>query len=106
MALRRSSWRVLARTGNIGRFPTDNHFAAYAGVAPREVSSGDVIRHRLSRGGDRQLNYALHVIAITQIAMPKGKGRAFYDWKRADGRPGRKPSGRSNDAWPPSSTDN
>ncbi len=51
--------RILARTGNIGRFSTQNHFAAYAGAAPREVSSGDVIRHHLSRGGDRQLNYAL-----------------------------------------------
>ncbi|WP_435817806.1 transposase [Micromonospora chersina] len=41
--------------------------ASFAGVAPIEVSSGDVVRHRLSRAGDRQLNRALHVIAITQI---------------------------------------
>ena len=78
--------RILARTGAIERFPSDNHFAAYAGAAPREVSSGDVVRHRLSRGGDRQLNYALHVIAITQIAMKAGQGRVFYDRKRAEGK--------------------
>lgn len=78
--------RILARTGTIHRFPTQNHFAAYAGAAPREVSSGDVIRHRLSRGGDRQLNYALHVIAITQIAMTTGPGRVFYDRKRREGK--------------------
>ena len=78
--------RILARTGSIHRFPTQNHFAAYAGAAPREVSSGDVIRHRLSRGGDRQLNYALHVIAITQIAMTAGPGRVFYDRKRGEGK--------------------
>jgi transposase len=78
--------RILARTGTISRFPTQNHFAAYAGAAPREVSSGDVIRHRLSRGGDRQLNYALHVIAITQIAMTTGAGRVFYDRKRREGK--------------------
>lgn len=78
--------RILARTGNIERFPTENHFAAYAGAAPREVSSGDVKRHRLSRGGDRQLNYALHVIAITQIAMTASSGRVFYDRKRGEGK--------------------
>jgi len=78
--------RFLARTATIHRFPTQNHFAAYAGAAPREVSSGDVIRHRLSRGGDRQLNYALHVIAITQIAMTTGPGRVFYDRKRREGK--------------------
>lgn len=78
--------RILARTGSIYRFPTQNHFAAYAGAAPREVSSGDIIRHRLSRGGDRQLNYALHVIAITQIAMTTGDGRVFYDRKRSEGK--------------------
>ena len=78
--------RILARTGNVQRFPTDSHFAAYAGAAPREVSSGDMTRHRLNRGGDRQLNYALHVIAITQIAMPASPGRTFYDRKRSEGK--------------------
>lgn len=81
--------RILARTGIVHRFPTENHFAAYAGVAPREVSSGDVVRHRLSRGGDRQLNYALHMIALTQIAMKTGAGRAFYDRKRREGKTGK-----------------
>ncbi|WP_082764173.1 transposase [Frondihabitans sp. PAMC 28766] len=81
--------RILGRTGIVHRFPTENHFAAYAGVAPREVSSGDVLRHRLSRGGDRQLNYALHGIAITQIAMKTGPGRVFYDRKRREGKTGK-----------------
>ena len=48
------------------RFPTDAHFARQAGVAPIPVSSGRKDRHRLHRGGDRQLNRALHVIAITR----------------------------------------
>lgn len=76
--------RILARTGNVERFPSEHRFAAYAGAAPREVSSGDVIRHRLSRGGDRQLNYALHVITTTQIVMKASPGGVFYDRKRAD----------------------
>lgn len=81
--------KILARTGAVTRFATEAHFAAYAGVAPREVSSGDVIRHRLSRGGDRQLNYALHVIALTQISMKSSPGRTFYDRKRSEGKGGK-----------------
>lgn len=45
--------KILARTGPVTRFATEAHFAAYAGVAPRDVSSVDVIHHRLNRGGDR-----------------------------------------------------
>jgi hypothetical protein len=92
--------KILARTDRVERFATDSHFAAYAGVAPREASSGDTLRHRLSRRGDRQLNYALHVVAITQAALAKGEGRRFYDRKSAEGKPGRKPCVRSNAAWP------
>jgi transposase len=78
--------KILGRTGPITRFPTEAHFAAYTGAAPREVSSGDHVRHRLNRGGDRQLNRALHTIAITQIARPDSDGRRFYDRKRAEGK--------------------
>jgi DNA-binding NarL/FixJ family response regulator len=81
--------KILARTGPVTRFANEAHFAAYAGVAPREVSSGDVIRHRLNRGGDRQLNYALHVIALTQISMKSSPGRVFYDRKRTEGKSGK-----------------
>ena len=81
--------KMLARTGPVTRFITEAHFAAYAGVAPREVSSGDVVRHRLSRGGDLQLNYALHVIALTQISMGTSPGRVFYDRKRGEGKSGK-----------------
>lgn len=59
--------KILARTGSITRFPSAAAFASFCGVAPLQVSSGDVVRHRLSRAGDRQLNYALHVMALAQI---------------------------------------
>jgi len=49
------------RTGS--RFQTADRFASYCGTAPIEVSSGDVVRHRLSRAGDGQLNHALHLVA-------------------------------------------
>lgn len=48
--------KILGRVGNVGRFRSAAAFASYTGTAPIEVSSGDVIRHRLSRAGDRQLN--------------------------------------------------
>jgi transposase len=68
----------------VRRFPTAAHFASYCGVAPIEASSGDVVRHRLSRAGDRQLNFALHVMAVTQ-ARQHPSGRAYYLRKRAEG---------------------
>ena len=77
--------KILARTGPISRFRSPAAFASYCGVAPIEVSSGDVQRHRLSRSGDRQLNYALHVMAITQIRY-ESPGKTYYQRKRAAGK--------------------
>jgi transposase len=76
--------KVLGRVGDIRRFPSAAHFASYCGVAPIEASSGDVVRHRLSRAGDRQLNYALHIMATCQ-ARGHPEGRAYYLRKRAEG---------------------
>ena len=50
--------KIIGRTGDIRRFSSSARFASYCGVAPIEASSGDVIRHRLSRAGDRQLRDA------------------------------------------------
>ena len=49
----------LGEVGDVRRFPTKHHFAAHTGTAPLEASSGQVIRHRLSRAGDRKLNHVL-----------------------------------------------
>jgi transposase len=49
----------LGEVGDVRRFPTKHHFAAHTGTAPLEAFSGQVIRHRLSRAGDRKLNHAL-----------------------------------------------
>src|SRR5207247_10571220 len=76
--------KILGRVGDIGRFPTAARFASYCGVAPIEASSGEVIRHRLSRAGDRQLNFALHIMATCQ-ARGHPEGRAYYLRKRAEG---------------------
>ena len=83
--------KILARSGAVRRIRSASAFASYRGVAPIEVSSGDVQRHRLSRAGDRQLNYTLHVMAMAQIRQPT-PGRDYYQRKRAAlQRPAKKP---------------
>ena len=77
--------KIIGRVGNVARFPTKAHFASYTGTAPTEASSGEVVRYRLSRGGNRKLNYALHMIAICQ-ARHDTEGRAYYRRKVAEGK--------------------
>ena len=59
---------IVGHTGDITRFPSVGHYARYNAVAPLEASSGPKVRHRLNPRGNRHLNHALHVAAITQIA--------------------------------------
>jgi predicted ATPase len=68
------------------RFPTASAFANHAGAAPVEIASAEKSRHRLSRHGDRQLNSALHTIAITQIRIPSSRGHRYYKSKIAEGK--------------------
>jgi transposase len=77
--------KLLGQVGDITRFPDRDHFASYTGTAPVEASSGDVRRHRLNRGGNRQLNTALHLIAVCQIRDPS-PGQAFYQRKLAEAK--------------------
>lgn len=76
---------LIGRTAGAERFATDAQFARHAGVAPIPVSSGRKDRHRLHRGGDRQLNRALHVIAITRARIDP-QTRAYLERKRAEGK--------------------
>jgi transposase len=68
---------LIGHTGDITRFPTAGHYASYNGTAPIEASSGTVVRHRLNPRGNRQLNHALHMAAVTQISRDT-EGRAYY----------------------------
>jgi transposase len=77
--------KIIALVGDTRRFPTKGHFASYAGVAPVEASSGEVVRHRLSLAGNRRLNHALHMIAINQVRY-EGKGGVYYRKKIAEGK--------------------
>ena len=74
---------------HVSRFPGRNHFAAYDGTAPIEVSSGGRKVRRLSRRGNRRLNHAIHMAAVTQIRHRHSPGRAYYDRKPAEGKTGK-----------------
>jgi transposase len=80
--------RILAEVVDIARYPSRHHFAAGNGSAPIPASSGRTVRHRLNRGGNRQLNRALYTIAITEIRADT-EGRSYYQRKRAEGKTGR-----------------
>lgn len=78
--------RLIGRTGHASRFRSSDAYASYAGAAPVEIASGDKARHRLSRSGDRQLNSAIHLVAVTQVRMKDSIGRSYYDAKIAEGK--------------------
>jgi transposase len=75
----------LGEIGDIRRFQSKHHFAAHTGTAPLEASSGQVVRHRLSRGGDCKLNHALYMMAMVQVRRPSA-GQAYYRRKLAEGK--------------------
>jgi transposase len=77
--------KLLAEIGPIDRFRSDAQLARHSGVAPLEASSGKSQRHRLDRGGNRQLNAALYRIAITQ-ARYHAPARDYLERKRAEGK--------------------
>jgi transposase len=80
-----SAAKLLCEIGPIARFRSDAQLARHAGVAPLDASSGKHQRHRLDRGGNRQLNCALHRIAITQGRVHP-PARAYLERKQAEGK--------------------
>jgi transposase len=80
---------VIGDVVEVSRFPGRDHFAAYNGTAPVEVSSGNRKIHRLSLRGNRRINHAIHMAAITQIRHRHSDGRAYYDKKQAEGKTGK-----------------
>ena len=76
---------LIGFTGDVTRFPTKGHFATYNATAPIDTSSGPTSRQRLNPRGNRKLNHAIHIAAITQLRYP-GEGRDYYERKRAEGK--------------------
>ncbi len=77
--------RILAEVNDVHRFPSERHLATYCGAAPLDASSGRQQRHRLNRTGNRRLNMALHMIAITQIRTHQ-PARDYIQRRRAEGK--------------------
>jgi transposase len=77
--------RTLADVGDITRFADRNRFASWTGTAPLDASSGEQIRHRLSRAGNRRMNHILHIAAIVQLRHDT-EGRAYFRRKVAAGK--------------------
>ena len=80
-----SAAKLLCEIGPIERFRSDAQLARHAGVAPLDASSGKHQRHRLDRGGNRQLNCALHRIAVTQGRV-HAPARAYLERKQSEGK--------------------
>jgi hypothetical protein len=77
---------IIGDVEDIARFASRDAFAAYDGTAPIEVSSGNRVIHRLSQRGNRRLNHAIHMAALTQVRYRHSDGRAYYDKKIAEGK--------------------
>ena len=80
---------ILGTVGDPSRFGDRDRFASYDGTAPIEVSSGGRKIHRLSLRGNRRLNHAIHMAAVTQIRHAHSPGRAYFDRKIAEGKTGK-----------------
>jgi transposase len=80
---------VKGDVGDVRRFASRDRFAAYNGTAPIEVSSGPKKIYRLSRRGNRRMNHAIHIIAVTQLRFPGTQGRAYFERKLAEGKTGK-----------------
>ena len=76
---------IIGHVGDVRRFPTRDHFASYNATAPVEASSGPKKRHRLNPRGNRMINYALHMAAVTQIRNDT-PGHEYFDRKVAEGK--------------------
>ena len=76
---------IIGYTGDVTRFPTKGHFATYNATAPIEASSGPRPKHRLNPRGNRKLNHAIHIAAISQLRFDT-EGSAYYERKLAEGK--------------------
>ncbi len=78
--------QLIGYAGDVRRFANRDAFASYNGTAPVEFASGGRVVHRVSQRGNRQLNHALHMAAVTQIRNPGTMGRIYFERKVAEGK--------------------
>ena len=78
--------RVLGEVGDVARFKSRHHFASYNGTAPTVWGSGGPATPMVNPKGNRKLNHAIHIAAVTQVRSTTSAGRAYYERKRAQGK--------------------
>jgi transposase len=77
---------LLAEAGDPKRFASADHFASYCGAAPVERGSGQNCRMQVNPGGNRRLNWALHIVAIVRLRVDGGRSRAFLEKAKSCGK--------------------
>jgi transposase len=77
---------LLAKAGDFTRFASQHSFAAYYGVAPIERGSGQNTRVQVNTGGNRGLNWALHIVALNRLRSDGGRSKAFLAKKKSEGK--------------------
>ena len=77
---------LIGYSGDITRFANRDHYASYTGTAPVEFSSGGRVVHRVSQRGNRNLNHAIHMAAVSQLRQVHSEGRAYFDRRVAEGK--------------------
>jgi transposase len=78
--------QLIGYSGDIRRFANRDAYASYNGTAPVERSSGGRVVHRVSLRGNRKLNHAIHMAAISQIRQTGSEGRVYFERKVAEGK--------------------
>jgi transposase len=78
--------QLIGYSGDVRRFANRDAYASYNGTAPVERSSGGRIVHRLSQRGNRKVNHALHMVAVTQIRNSGTEGRIYFERKVSEGK--------------------
>jgi transposase len=99
-----SAAKCLTAWSHEGRVRNEAAFAALAGVSPNPASSGNTIRHRLNRGGDRALNSALHMVAVTRVTHDTETTRQYVENDAPKAARTRKSAAASIATWPVAST--
>jgi transposase len=76
---------LLAEVGHAQRFPSADHFASYCGAAPVERGSGQSSRMQINPGGNRRLNWALHIVALVRLRVD-GRSKQFVERRISEGK--------------------
>ena len=78
--------RIVGEVGDVARFRSRHHFASYNGTAPTDHGSGGPCPPRVNTKGNRKLNHAIHIVAVTQIRVSASDGASYYRRKLAEGK--------------------